>query len=135
MAAICFDASCQDPAISVEDIMARINKEVPPENGCKKSEMSYNDCTINYSLVCGEDIFNISMNLDEIGRVYKDKADLDDSHETLFFECKDDKNCITSDSDRIPPSPVFPIRLPDDETSTLGEDALRTFSELINRCE
>ena len=127
----------QDTKAGVEDLLDRINKEVPVEGGCSEMVFSYEDCTLKCALVCGGNEFMLSFKMSDIERVYKDKADFDDPFETLFFECKEGDNCVKSDSDQIPPSPVFPVRLPEpgDETSTFGDEALKVFQAAIDQCK
>lgn len=135
IAAFFINARSQDSKTEIQSILERINKEVPPEEGCTKKAYSFDKCTFKCTLECGGNEFVFSFKMKDIKRVYKDKADLGDQFETLFFECKGERNCITCSSEQIPPSPVFPIRLPEDESNKLGEDAVKAFSSAVEECK
>jgi len=128
-------ALSQTTTPDIETIISKLNTETAPEPGCEQRVYALDNCTFSCSLTCGGQAFVLSFNLGDIERVYKDKADLEDTHETLFFECKKGKNCIMSDSDAIPPSPVFPVKLPEDPDSNLGDDMLKAFGELLAGCK
>jgi hypothetical protein len=125
----------QTTSPDIDAVIERLNTETPPEPGCDKMIYALEDCTFSCSLTCGGNEFVLSFKMNDIQRVYKDKADLEDPFETLFFECKKGKNCIMSSSEAIPPSPVLPVRLPEDRDTALGDDALKAFSSLIESCQ
>jgi hypothetical protein len=130
-----FSAVGQNSESEVQGIIRQLNANAEVEEGCSTTEYSLDGCTMKCTLNCNGSTFVMSFDLGEIGRVYKDKADFEDMHETLFFECKDGKECVTCDSELIPPSPVFPIKLPADDISTIGEDAISVFTKTIAGCK
>lgn len=119
----------------IQNIIDRFNTEVPNEPECNYREYLLEDCIFSVTLECKGNEFKMSFNLNDIERIYKDKADMEDNFDTLFFVCNNGNNCITSNSEMIPPSPIFPIKLPDYKYSTLGDDAIEVLGEVIGKCE
>jgi hypothetical protein len=118
----------------IQNIIERFNKEVPNEPGCDYREYRLEDCVFTVTLECKGNEFRMYFNLNDIERIYKDKADMEDSFDTLFFVCNNGNTCISSNSEMIPPSPIFPIKLPGYKYSTLGDDAIEIFSSLLGNC-
>ncbi len=127
--------NAQSSGFEIQNMIERLNEEVPAEKGCEFREYILEDCEFSVVLRCKGNEIVMSFDLNDIERVYKDRADIDDTFDTLFFVCNNGNNCIASDSDLIPASPIFPIRLPEYQHSTLGEDAIAVFSTIIGQCE
>ncbi|MCT4623456.1 MAG: hypothetical protein N4A46_07520 [Schleiferiaceae bacterium] len=125
----------QDSNAEAQKVVGKINTETPLEKGCTQQELSLDECVFMYSVECGGKAFVFSFNASDLKRVYKDKADFEDTFETLFFECEEGKNCVTCDSKDIPPLPVLPLKLPEGKASNLGEEAVKTFNSLIEECK
>ncbi len=126
--------NCKESNSEIQTIVERLNNESPEEANCEKREFRLSDCTFKCLLICDGNEFEFSFDIGNLNRIYKDKADFEDEFETLFFECNEGENCIESNSEMISPTPVFSIKLPTDKNSTLGEDAVRVFNELIENC-
>lgn len=125
----------QTAETSISEIIEQLNAQTQAEEGCDKQKLTLNDCTVSYLLTCGGKDMEFSFKLKDIGRVYKEKADFEDKSETIFFECKKGKSCIKNNAEGIPDSPVFPVKLPQEEQSTLGEEALKAFEALLESCK
>ena len=128
-------SSAQSLEYEIQNIIDRFNNEVPKESGCDYREYRLEDCVFSITLECKGNEFRMSFNLNDIERIYKDKADMEDNFDTLFFVCNNGNNCISSNSEMIPPSPIFPIKLPEYQHSTLGEDAIEVFNSVIGNCD
>ncbi|MCW5518758.1 hypothetical protein J1N09_02835 [Aureitalea sp. L0-47] len=126
--------NAQSSEVEIQNIIDRFNTEVPAEPGCNYREYLLEDCIFSVTLECKGNEFKMSFNLNDIERMYKDKADMEDNFDTLFFVCNNGNNCISSNSDMIPPSPIFPIRLPNYKYSTLGDDAIEVLSSILGNC-
>ena len=127
--------SAQSSEYEIRNIIERFNNEVPKEAGCDYREYQLENCVFSITLECKGNDFIMSFNLNDIERIYKDKADMEDSFDTLFFVCNNGNNCITSNNEMIPPSPLFPVKLPEYQHSTLGDDAIKVLSTIIGNCE
>lgn len=125
----------QSSDFEIRNMMERLNEEVPAEPGCEFREYILEDCEFSVVLRCKGNEIVMSFDLNDIERLYVDRADIEDTFDTLFFVCNNGNNCITSDSDLIPASPIFPIRLPEYQHSTLGDDTIEVFSTIIGQCE
>ena len=125
----------QSSEFEIQSLVERFNKEVPGEAECDYREYTLENCVFSMTLQCKGNEFVISFNLNDIERVYKDKADMEDDYDTLFFVCNNGNNCITSNTEMIPSSPLFPIKLPEYQHATLGKDAIEIFSSIIGKCE
>jgi hypothetical protein len=127
-------ASAQSSEVEIQNIIDRFNTEVPDEPECNYREYRLEDCIFTVTLECKGNEFRMSFNLNDIERMYKDKADMEDNFDTLFFVCNNGNNCISSNTEMIPPSPIFPIRLPNYKYSTLGDDAIEILSSILGNC-
>lgn len=129
-----FLLQAQGNVTDAQEIIKRLNNETSNEEGCTQREFHFDQCEFSVSLNCGGNDILLFFNLEDIQRVYLDKADFEDPFETLFFECIAGNNCIKNNMEGVPPSPVFPIKLPENSSSTLGIDAVKVFSKLIETC-
>lgn len=129
------DLLSQGTEPDADNIIERLNSASRAEKGCDKLEYGIDGCEFSCKLSCGGNEFIFSFEIGRLGRVYLAKADDGDTFETLFFECKDGANCISCDAEAIPPSPVFPVKLQEDVDPKLGEDAVKLFNSLIERCQ
>ena len=127
--------NAQSSEFEIQNIIDRFNEEVPGESGCDYREYRLENCVFSVTLECKGNQFVMSFNLNDIERVYKDRADMEDNFDTLFFVCNNGNNCISSNSEMIPPSPIFPIKLPEYQHSTLGEDAIKAISPVVGNCD
>ena len=128
-------SNAQTSEYEIQSIIDRFNNEIPREAGCDYREYRLENCVFAITLECKGNEFVMSFNLNDIERVYKDKADMEDSFDTLFFVCNNGNNCITSNNEMIPPSPLFPIKLPEYQHSTLGDDAIKVFGGVVGKCD